>query len=217
MPPRLHGRGRFRRWLGRKLAGDEELGDRVWRRLMHGLGGAVVVYYVIPTNFFLIASKEEILLTLLAIVIVLEALRHTVGLELPTVRPYEAHRVGSYVFYSVALVIAVLVFPEPVGAAVALGTALVDPIVGELRQRRQPTAVTVGVPLVAYFLLAFTGLAGLGHWPVALSAGLAAVAAPIGVAAERPKWPWMDDDLVMTVLPALFLYVAGVVVLGLPG
>ena len=217
MPPRLHGRGRFRRWLGRELAGDEQLGDRAWRRVMHVLGGTVIVYYVIPTNFFVIAPTEDILLALLAIVFVLEALRHTIGLELPTVRPYEAHRVGSYVFYSAALVIAVLVFPKPIGAAVALGTAIVDPVVGELRQRGKPTSITVGVPLVVYFLLALTGLAGVGHWPIAVSAGLAAVAAPLGVAAERPKWTWMDDDLVMTVVPALFLFLVGVVVLGLPG
>ncbi|HYB79112.1 MAG TPA: hypothetical protein VEG66_05055 [Thermoplasmata archaeon] len=217
MPPRLHGQGRFRRWLGRELGGDEDLGNRAWRRIMHALGAAVIVYYVIPTDFFIIAPKADILLTLLAIIFLLEALRHTVGLELPTVRPYEAHRIGSYVFYSLALVIAVLVFPEPIGAAVALGTAIVDPIVGELRQRHQPTSVTVGVPLVAYWLLAITGLAGVGHWPWAISAALAAVAAPIGVASERPKWPWLDDDLVMTVVPALFLYVAGVWALGLPG
>jgi len=41
--------------------------------------------------------------------------------------------------------------------------------------------------------------------------------APIAVAAERPKWPWVDDDLVMTLVPALFLYAAGVLALGLPG
>jgi len=184
---------------------------------MHGLGATVLVYYVIPTDVFVVAPKADILLTLLAIVFVLEALRHTVGLELPTVRPYEAHRIGSYVFYSLALVIAVLVFPEPIGAAVALGTAIVDPVVGELRLRHQRGAITVGVPLAVYWILAVTGLVGVGHWPLVPSLGLAAVAAPIGVAAERPKWSWLDDDLVMTVVPALFLYLAGVLVLGLPG
>ena len=213
---RLHGHGRFRRWLGRRLGGDEELGDRAWRRIMHALGAALLVYYVVPNDFFLIAPKVDILLAVLALVFVFESLRHTVGLELPTVRPYEAHRIGSYVFYALALVIAVLVFPKPVGAAVILGTALVDPIAGELRQQRRPALLAVGVPLAAYWLLALTGLAGVGHWPVAVSAALAALAAPIAVAAERPKWPWVDDDLVMTIVPALFLYVAGVLVLGLP-
>ena len=214
---RLHAHGRFRRWLGRKLGGDEELGDRAWRRIMHALGAAVLIYYVVPNDFFVVAPKADILLAALAVVLVLEVLRHTVGLELPTVRSYEAHRVGSYVFYALALVIAILLFPEPIGAGVVLGTALVDPLAGELRRGPRPASLTVGVPLVAYGLLAFVGLAAVGHWPLADSAVLAAFAAPIAIAAERPKWPWVDDDLVMTVVPALFLYVVGVLVLGLPG
>jgi hypothetical protein len=217
MALRLHGRGRFRRWLGRKLGGDEELGDRAWRRIMHALGAAVLVYYVVPDNFFLIAPKEDVLLAALAAVFVIEVLRHTVGLELPTVRPYEARRVGSYVFYALALVIAILVFPKPIGAAVVLGTAIVDPVAGELRGRGGSPLLTVGVPLVLYWLLAAAGLAGVGRWPLLDSAALAAVAAPIAVAAERPKWPWVDDDLVMTVVPALVLYALGVLVLGLTG
>ena len=217
MALRLHGRGRFRRWLGQKLGGDEELGDRAWRRIMHALGAAVLVYYVVPDNFFLIAPKEDVLLAALAAVFVIEVLRHTVGLELPTVRPYEARRVGSYVFYALALVIAILVFPKPIGAAVVLGTAIVDPVAGELRGRGGSPLLTVGVPLVLYWLLAAAGLAGVGRWPLLDSAALAAVAAPIAVAAERPKWPWVDDDLVMTVVPALVLYALGVLVLGLTG
>jgi len=183
---------------------------------MHAFGAAVLLYYVIPENFFLIAPKADILLAALAAVFVLEALRHAAGLELPTVRPYEERRVASFVFYALALVIAVLVFPEPIGAAVALGTAIVDPVAGELRRGNRSGLLTVGTPLVVYWCLATTGLAGVGHWPFWDSAALAVVAAPIAVAAERPKWPWVDDDLVMTILPALFLYAAGVLALGLP-
>jgi len=183
---------------------------------MHVIGASVLIYYALPTNFFLIAPKEYVLLAALAVVLVLEVLRHTVGLELPTIRGYETHRIGSYVFYSLALVLAVLLFPLPVGAAVVLGTAAVDPIAGELRRRERPVLVTVGVPFGTYAVLAFIGLAGLGGWPVGWSAVLALLAAPIAVAAERPKWPWIDDDLVMTLVPALFLYGTGILVLGLP-
>ena len=213
---RLHGRGRFRRWLGRALGGDEQLGDRAWRRIMHSAGAAVVVYYVVPDNFFVVAPKADVLLAALAAVFVLEALRHAVGLELPTVRPYEEHRIASYVFYALALVLAVLLFPKPIGAAVVLGTAIVDPIAGELRRRNRSALVTVGTPLAVYWLLATAGLAGVGRWPLVESLALAAAAAPIAVAAERPKWPWVDDDLVMTLVPALFLYGVGVALLGLP-
>ncbi|HYA54280.1 MAG TPA: hypothetical protein VEG42_01595 [Thermoplasmata archaeon] len=216
MPLRLHGHGRFRRWLGAALGGDEELGDRAWRRFLHVLGAAVLVYYAIPTDFFVVAPKEDILVAALAAIIVLEVLRHVAGLELPTIRSYESHRVASFVFYALALVLAVLLFPLPVGAAVVLGTAVVDPLAGELRRAQWPTPATWGVPLVAYEALAVAGLALIGAWPLATAGALAAGAAVLAVVSERPKWPWVDDDLAMTIVPAVFLYGTGVLVLGLP-
>jgi hypothetical protein len=217
MDLRLHRHGRFRRWLGEGLGGDEELGDRVWRRIMHTFGAAVLVYYALPNDFFVIAPKVDILLAALGAMFLLEVLRHAAGLELPTIRPYEVHRVASFVFFSIALVLAVLLFPLPIGAAIVLGTAIVDPVAGELRHERASPLLAVGIPLGAYALLAFVGLVAIGGWPAGDSALLAVAAAPIAIAAEWPKYPWVDDDLVMTLVPGLFLYAAGVLALGLPG
>jgi hypothetical protein len=217
MDLKLHREGRFRRWLGAALGGDEALGDRAWRRIMHTFGAAVLVYYVLPVDFFVVAPKLDILLAALGVMVLLEVLRHTVGLELPTIRPYEKRRIASFVFFSAALVIAVVLFPLPIGAAVVLGTAVVDPVAGELRSQHASSLLQFGIPLGAYGLLAFVGLAAIGGWPAGDSALLAVVAAPIAVASEWPKNPWVDDDLVMTVVPALFLYGAGVLALGLPG
>lgn len=215
MALRLHRDGRFRRWLGARFGGDEVLGDRLWRRALHGVGAAVLLYYPLPTDFFVVLPKEEVLLLALGVVLLLEVLRHAVGLELPTIRPYEAGRVASFVFYAVALAGVVLVFPAPVAAATVLGTALVDPLAGELRESRRFRRGYPVVPLVAYFGLAYVGLALVGGWPAGPSLGLAALAAPIAIAVEWPKIPWVDDDLAMTFVPALALYAVGTVVLGL--
>lgn len=212
-----YGHGRFRRWLGHALGGDEELGNRAWRRILHVGGSLVLVYYAVPNNFFVIVPKEDVLLALLAAMFVLELLRHAAGLKLPTIRPYEARQVASFVFYSLALVLAVLLFPIPIGAAVVLGTAIVDPVAGELRARSTSLLLTMGIPLAAYAMLAFVGMAAIGGWPPGDSALLAVGAAGIAVAIERPKWRYVDDDFAMTLVPALFLYGAGVLALGLPG
>ena len=216
MGPRLHGGGRFRRRLGSALGGDELLGDRAWRRILHVAGAAVLIYYAIPSDFFVVAPKSDILLAALTATVVLEVLRHAAGVELPTIRPYELHRVASFVFYALALVLAVLLFPLPIGAAVVLGTAVVDPLAGELRRASRSNAVTFGVPFGVYAGLATAGMAVIGAWPVPSSVALALGAGAIAVAAERPKYPWVDDDLAMTIVPALFLYAVGVLVLGLP-
>ncbi len=216
MALRLHRHGRFRRWLGHALGGDEALGDRAWRRIMHACGAAILVYYAVPVDFFVVAPKEDILLAALAAMLVVEVLRHAAGLELPTLRAYERRRVASFVFFSVALVLAVLLFPMPIGAAIILGTALVDPIAGELREQSSSRLLWVGLPILAYALLAFVGMVAIGNWPAGTAALLAAGVAPVAIAVEWPKYPWADDDLVMTVVPGLVLYGVGVVALGLP-
>jgi hypothetical protein len=213
---RLHTGGRFRTWLGARFGGDLALGDRLWRRILHGLGAAALIYYALPTDFFILVPKVYVLLAALAAVLTLEVLRHAVGLELPTIREYEREWVGSFAVFATAIVAVILIFPVPIAAAVVLGTALVDPLAGELRQRHGPRAVEIGVPFAAYSVLAFAGMAAIGRWPLVDSAGLAVVAGAIAVAVERPKVWWFDDDLAMTLVPAVALYLVGVVGLGLP-
>lgn len=207
---------RFRRWLGTRLGGDEVLGDRVWRRCLHAAGAVAVVYFLIPTGFFVILPKEAVLLLALGAVLLLEAIRHSLGVGLPTLRPYEQHRVGSYVFYAIALTVALLIFPVPIAAAVILGTALIDPLAGELRLSVRYARLYPAVPLAAYAALALYGLEGFGGWPFLPSLGLAVLAAVVAIAVERPNFPWIDDDLTMTFAPALLLYGVGCLALGLP-
>jgi hypothetical protein len=212
MTLRLHRGGRFRTWLGARFGGDAELGNRVWRRILHALAAAVLVYYLLPEGFFVVVPKWVVLWAALLAVLVLEILRHSVGLELPTLRGYERGRVGSYVFLATAFVLAVTFLPEPIAVAVVLGTAFVDPLAGEVRPYR---SLYPALPLAVYAALAFIGLAVVGGWPVVPSVVLALVASGLAVVVERPKLTWLDDDLLMTFVPALALYGIGVVALGL--
>jgi len=217
MGPRLPGEERFRRWLAASLGADEQARDRLRRRIAHGSGAFVLVYFVLPDDFFVVISKEVALLLALAAAFVLEGLRLGARVQLPTIRGYEADRPASFLFYSVALVIAVLLFPTAIAAAVVLGTAFVDPVAGELRARSQPPALQWSVPAALYAVLATVALAGVGRWPVLTALALGAAAAVVAVAVERWRFRWLDDDLTMTVVPAVMLYALGVLALGLPG
>ncbi len=205
MPPRLHTGGRWRAWLGRHLGGGPELGDRAWRRILHGAGAFVLLYYLVPGGAFVVLPTWALLLAVLAVVLALELLRHAVGLELPTIRPYESGRVASFTYFAVGLVVAVLLFPRPIAVVVVLGTSFVDPLSGELRLRGVRPLVGFGGPVVAYALVALVALRLAGPWPWAgclLAAPIAAIAA---VLAERPRHRYYDDDLAMTLVPALLL------------
>jgi hypothetical protein len=215
MGPRLHTGGRFRTWLGARLGGDFALGDRAWRRILHGLGAAVLVYFALPTDFFVIVPKVYVLIAALAAVLSLEGLRHAVGLDIPTIREYERERIGSFAVFAVAIVAVILIFPEPIAAAVILGAAIADPVAGELRRRPSPAGLDIALPFAVYAALAFVGLAVLGNWPPPESGVLALFAAALAIAVERPKVWWLDDDMVMTLVPAFALYLVGVLGLGL--
>lgn len=216
-PRRLPRGGEFRRRLATAFGRDTVAGDAFWRRILHGAGAFVLVYLVMPTDLFVVAPKEVVLLLALAAVGVLELLRLRAGVELPTIRSYEAGRPASYVFYAVALVVAVLLFPAPIAVAVVLGTAIVDPIAGALRGSVRKRRLGPWLPFAVYTALAATALAVVGRWPWGWAGALGALAGAIAVAVERWRFRWLDDDLTMTVVPALVLYVVGVVVLGLAG
>ena len=204
MAIRLHRNGKLRGWLGERLGGDVALGDRVWRRCLHLIGGLVLVYFVLPPDVFVLAPNEVVLLLALGLVLVLEALRHFAGWELPTIRPHERDRIASYAWYAISLTAAVLVFAEPVAVVVVLGTALIDPLAGELRllPRR---GLYPFAPFAAYAAIAFAVLVGAFGWGAHGAAAAALVAGALGVAAEFPKHPLVDDDLAMTFVPALGL------------
>ncbi len=203
--PRLHRGGAFRRRLARFFGRDETQGDVLWRRILHGAGAFVLVYFVLPDGFFVVTSKAVVLLLALAAAFVLELARVGFGVELPTIRGYEARRPASFLFYSVALVLAILLFPEGIAVAAVLGTAFVDPIAGDLRSSARPGIVRLGVPLAVYAALATTALAAVGHWPLGWAVGLGIGASVVAVGVERWRFRWLDDDLTMTVVPALVL------------
>lgn len=206
----------LRRWLGARFGADEAVGDRIARRITHCLGVLVLIYYALPAGVFVIVSKEEVLLAALVAAWMLEGLRHALHFDLAMIRPHERDRVASYPFYATALAGAILLLPIPIAAAVILGTALVDPLAGELRLNERTRVLYPALPFLVYAFLAWTGLALVGGWPWGWSAMLALLAAAIGISAEYPKIPWIDDDLVMTFAPALALYLIGVLALGLP-
>lgn len=205
-PHRLHRGGRFRSWLGARLGGDKETGDRALRRILHCAGVAILIYYLFPPNLLVVVPNFVIPLLALAAILILEALRLRGVLEIPTLRPYEQHRPASYAYFAIALVLAILLFPAPIAAAVALGTSLVDPAIGELRRSLPYRAAYPWVPFALYTGLAFVAFLGFGAWAVLPALSLAALMAVLALLAERPKWSLVDDDLAMTLVPAVVVY-----------
>jgi hypothetical protein len=202
---RLHTGGRFRGWLGARFGGDLVVGDRIHRRLLHGLGAFALLYLIVPPRLLVVVPNDVILLVALELIFIVEYLRHVRHWELPTIRPYEEGRIASYVFYATALTAALLFFPGPVAAAVVLGTALVDPLLGELRLRSTHPASSIVPGISVYTVLAAVAFAIFGGWRGLALGILALVAAVVAVSVEWPAWGTVDDDLAMTLVPGAIL------------
>jgi hypothetical protein len=202
---RLHTGGRFRRWLGARFGGGLEVGDRIHRRLLHALGAFALLYLIVPARILVVVPNDVILLVALESIFVVEYLRHVRNWELPTIRSYEEGRIASYVFYATALTAALLFFPRPVAAAVVIGTALVDPLLGELRLRWSQPAASLLPGFAIYASLAGLAFAVFGGWGGVVLVGFALLAAAIAVSVEWPTWGSVDDDLAMTLVPGAVL------------
>jgi hypothetical protein len=203
MPPRLHTGGNVRRWIGRQAGGDEALGERIWRRLVHLTGLLALLYYVVPGDFFVVVTTREIVYALVVLVVLIELARHTIGLEVPSLRPYEEHRIASYTYYGLAIAAVLLFFPVPIGAVAICGTATIDPLIGELRGSSRFRSWYPTLPAIAYAGMAIVGFRLLTTWSIVEVLALGVMAMAVAILAERPRYRWMDDDLAMTLAPAL--------------
>jgi hypothetical protein len=217
VPWRLHRNSSFRGWLGARAGGDAELGNRILRRAFHLGAGGVLVYYIVPAGALLVVTTRELLVLGLAGVLILEGLRLARLVEIPTIRDYETSRPASYAYYAVALVAALLFFPEAIAVAVVLGTACIDPLIGELRIAPLPyRGWYPALPVLVYAALALIALFLVGGWSPARSVLGAGVAAVLAIVVERPKIGGVDDDLAMTLVPALALLAIALIGPGAP-
>ena len=181
--------------------------DAHWyRRVFHAFGASFVFYYMLPNVDWINLLKLWVPPVLVVFAVLLEILRlkgkigtdHFFGL-----RVYEKNRVGSYVFFAVAILILLRFFPQQIAIPCILCACLADPIMGELRHR-------FGMNYVYIFGFLLCMLFFMVAWykaDVKLML-LASIAGAFGaVAGETKKFWWLDDDFTIQMLPAVLLII----------
>jgi dolichol kinase len=162
----------------------------------------VLGYYLLPSHFYWVPAWWAIPLGALVLA-TLEGARLRLGFSLPTLRARERPRVASYVYWGAALAVLVAFFPEDVAVAALLAGALLDIAASASRARGsdRPRGRAVGATI---FLLVSLGLfLTLGTEPADVTALMAVVGAGLGGLVEGRRWPGLDDDLLVPLLPAL--------------
>lgn len=188
----------------RKKINSLEYDAHWYRRVFHTFGTSFLVYYLLPNGEWINILKFWVPPIILIILIILEISRlkgfvnsdHFFGL-----RMYEKNRIGSYVFFALAILILLRFFPQPIAVPCILCACLGDPLIGEIRYRFSNRYVYVMGFLICMiffliswykadtFLMIFVGVVG-------------AFGALIG---EVKKFWWLDDDFMIQMFPAVLL------------
>ena len=181
--------------------------DAHWyRRVFHAFGASFLFYYLLPCVDWINILKFWVPPIVVVIAITLEVLRlkgfvssdHFFGL-----RMYEKNRVGSYVFFAVAILLLLRFFPQQIAIPCILCACLGDPIIGEIRHRYGMKHVYVIGFLVCMIFFIVTWFKA----DVRLMLLASIVGAFGAIVGETKKFWWLDDDFMIQMLPAVLLLI----------
>ena len=181
--------------------------DAHWyRRVFHAFGASFVFYYMLPDQDWINILKFWFPPIILVIAIILEFFRlkgkissdHFFGL-----RMYEKNRVGSYVFFAVAILILLWFFPQQIAIPCILCACIADPIMGEIRNHFGKKYVYPYGFMVCMVLF-------MVSWYKAdfkLMFLVSIVGAFGAVVGETKKIWWLDDDFMIQMVPAVLILI----------
>ncbi len=181
--------------------------DAHWyRRAFHAFGASFLFYYLLPDVNWVNSLKFWIPPLLVILALSIEILRlkgfissdHFFGLRL-----YEQKRIGSYVFFAVAILLLLRFFPQQIAVPCILCACLADPVMGEVRNRfNKKSAILIGFLLCMFFFL-FTWYKA----DPALMILVGLIGATGAVIGESKKFFWLDDDFMIQMIPAISLLI----------
>lgn len=181
--------------------------QHLFRRFNHTVVACYVVYFLLPPTLFGVPRFAFAAGFWLGTVVV-EAVRLRSAREMPGMREYEQRRIAGFLWFTSGTT-ALLAAHEflGVGQAVVMATiiaaAYVDPLLGELKPRLpRQQALSGGVVAAFLIYIVIFGMAGVLSGAIL---GYALVAAIVMVSAELPSIKWLDDDLLMQLVPVAVL------------
>lgn len=172
------------------------------RRLVHISAPLFCVYYLLPEELLPGLSRDQGVLFVMLFALGFESLRLIFQIKVPGMRQYEFERPSAAAWTAVGMTFALLLFPVELTLPVFMGMGWVDPIIGEMRKRGSDLYPVIPVAIYAALMVA-----GLGYFygitPMVLVAST--LIAPLAVFVESVRVRYIDDDIVLIVVPLLFL------------
>ncbi len=173
------------------------------RRLTHVLIALAPLYYSVPVDLPYVGLRRWVLLVaFFAAVSAFEAVRLWKGITFLGLRPHERNQIASFAWAAAGITLVLWLFPHEVATAALIGMAIVDPLIGELRDSID-TRIAVPASSCVYFVLCISVMLLSSEISFLFAGALASVGTAVAIASENLKTKYVDDDFMMAVLPAV--------------
>jgi len=179
--------------------------DAHWfRRVFHTFAASFLFYYLLPDEKWINLGKIVFPIIIVACMAVVEYQRIRGGLDHHRffgLRNYEKKRPASYLYFGIGVLVLFLLFPQQIAIPCILCASFTDPIIGESRYYLgKKRAYLIGfVVSLCFFLVSWYRA---DWWILLLVCLLGATGVLIG---EAKKLRFVDDDLMIQMLPAILL------------
>ena len=178
----------------------------IYRRFNHTVASCFVIYFLFPKYIFSV-DRIYLLAVFWFSILLIEYFRLSGAFALDGMRDYESSRVAGFVWFAtgtctILFFYEIGVFPEIFAVSTIIMASLVDPLIGECNKKYgglQGFFAGFFASVLIYQLI-------IGSLFYSLIGGL------VAVLVERPKFKWLDDDLLMQIFPILImtiLYLSG--------
>ena len=179
----------------------------IYRRFNHTVAACFVIYFLFPESILGFDRLYLVGIFWLGIILI-EYFRLNGAFTLDGMRDYEDTRVAGFVWFATGTCMVLFfyevgLFPELFAISTIIMASFIDPLIGEVNHKYgKNEGIIAG--LVGSFVIYYAILGVLFY---------SLVGSIVAVAVERPKFKWLDDDLLMQIFPILvltILYFSGI-------
>ena len=171
----------------------------IYRRFNHTVASCFVIYFLFP-EYILGFKRVYLIIVFWLSILLIEYFRLNGAFVLDGMRDYESSRVAGFVWFATGTCMILFfyeigVFPEIFAVSTIIMASFVDPLIGEINKKYSNlkgfiagiiASVTIYQLIIGVFFYSLVG-------------GL------VAVFVERPKFKWLDDDLLIQIFPILVM------------
>ncbi len=177
--------------------------SEIFRRIFHMTAIGYLVYFLLPNELIPGFYKWYGLLIIICFALAVESFRLKTGKLFFGLREYEKKQVSAFAWFAIGMSIALLFFKMQFVVPAVIGMALIDPLIGEIKQRKK--SLYPVLPFVVYWLIMFSCLFLLSDLILAIVILFTVIGTFFAIFAESWNIKFIDDDFLMLVVPLLVI------------